>query len=674
MTTGAGSAVDAEALAAFAFIVNASVDAIYQVDRTGRIISWNPSAARMSGHADADVLGSQHVLLFPAHRRSQEADVLRRALLGERIERGETELERPDGLLVPVELTASPLFDRSGQIVGASVIAHDITEQRLAQEFLAESQARLQEAQELASVGMWTWDIRTDSVQYSEPLYRILDVDPQTFAGAFDDLVGCVVPDQQQGVRAALRDAGRTGDPVRLECGVIRPTGGDGWVSIRAEAERASGGDIVGLRGIVQDLTDRHLAEVAVRDALVRERHAAEQLRAADRLKDEFLSTVSHEMRTPLTSIIGLVGVMVDRGGEVDHLAPDLILRIQRNAEEMRAMIERLLDFSRLEAGRVVLRPVEVVLREVIDQSIVQSDVALAEHQLEVAVSQDLTVVADPEALTRVLVNLLTNAAKFSPSGSGIHIDAREHEAEIIVSVRDEGAGMDATTAVRVFERFFQVEDDQRAGKRGTGVGLSIVQRYVEMHGGARLGRQRGRARCDVRVLAALEWARTVMTSILVVDDEEDIRLLTRLVLEPAGYVVLEAAGGQDALDRLADASVDLMILDIRMSGMDGWAVMRALEHRAVAAKPRDLGLLCPCRTRGPRGRARARLRRCPPEALHRQGVPRRRRCRARMESEPVASAAMVERIRRAGAVCWALCGVAAVARAPRAGRVGVPA
>jgi PAS domain S-box-containing protein len=484
MTTGAGAALLEEALAAFAFIVQSSADAIYQVDHTGRIITWNPGAARMSGHPDADVIGNQHVILFPAHRRSAEADVLRRALLGERIERRETELARPDGLLVPVELTASPIFDGSGRVVGASVIAHDITEQRLAQDFLAESQARLQEAQELANVGMWTWDIRTDSVQYSEPLYRILHVDPHSFSGAFDELIGCVVPDQREDVRAALRAGGRTGDPVRLECGVIRVGDDDGWVSIRAEAERASGGEVVGLRGIVQDLTERHRAELAVRDALARERQAAEQLRAADRLKDEFLSTVSHELRTPLTSIIGLVGLLVDGGDHVEGLAPDLARRIQRNAEEMRGMIERLLDFSRLEAGRVVLRPTQVALRTVVDQSLLQADLALAEHQTVVDVATDLTVVADLEAMTRVLVNLLTNAAKFSPLGSAIHIAARPEPPDLIVSVRNDGVGLDAATARRVFERFFQVEDDQRAGKRGTGVGLSIVQRYVEMHGG----------------------------------------------------------------------------------------------------------------------------------------------------------------------------------------------
>jgi PAS domain S-box-containing protein len=437
----------------------------------------------VSGRGDAEVLGSRPDLLFPEHRRAEEAAVLQRALLGERIERRDTELERRDGLLVPVELTASPLRDRSGRIVGASVIAHDTTEQRLAQDYLAESQSRLQEAQELAGVGMWTWDRRTDSVQYSEPLYHMLGVDPGAFREALEELVDCVAKEDRDRVRSALRRSGESGDPVRLECGMRRGDGSPGWMSIRAEAVRDSGGEVVGLRGIVQDLTDRHRAEVAVRDSLARERQAAEQLRAADRLKDEFLSTVSHELRTPLTAIIGLSAVMVARG-VMDEASPDLIARIQRNAEEMRGMIERLLDFSRLEAGRVVLHRRDTPLREVVEQSLLQSEMALADHRVELEVDAALVVHADPDALTQVLVNLLTNAAKFSPPGSTIQVTSHAAGPEVVVAVRNEGQGLDAAAARRVFERFFQVEGDQRAGRRGTGVGLSIVQRYVEMHGG----------------------------------------------------------------------------------------------------------------------------------------------------------------------------------------------
>lgn len=472
-----------EALAAFAFIVQSSDDAIYQVDPEGRIQSWNPAAARMTAFTEHEVLGNQPDFLFPEHRRADEAEVLRRALKGERIERRETELQRRHKLLVPVELTVSPLRDRAGRIVGASVIAHDITEQRLAQDYLAESQSRLQEAQELASVGMWSWDLSSGAVQYSEPLYRILDADPETFEGTFDDFVGRVAVGDRERVEEALRAAGTAGAPVNLECEITRRTGREGWVSMRAEVVRNSGGDVVGLRGIVQDLTERHRAEAAVREALTLEREATEKLRAADRVKDEFLSTVSHELRTPLTAIVGLSSVLVARPS-LDASVPDLIARIKRNAEEMNGMVERLLDFSRLEAGRVVLHPMDLQVVAAVVKSLEQAEVALVEHEIDLDVDPDVIAHADPDAFARVMVNLLTNAAKFSPPGSTIHIGAQENEAEVIVSVRDEGNGLDESAAARVFERFFQVEADQRPGKRGTGVGLAIVQRYVEMHGG----------------------------------------------------------------------------------------------------------------------------------------------------------------------------------------------
>ncbi|MEO7430032.1 MAG: PAS domain S-box protein [Acidimicrobiales bacterium] len=472
-----------EALAAFAFIVQSSDDVIYQVDRDGRISSWNPGAARVTGYAEADVVGQEPDFLFPDHRRAEEAEALRRALKGERIERRETELRRRYGLMVPVELTVSPLRDRGGQSVGASVIAHDITEQRLAQQYLAESQTRLREAQELARVGMWTWDRETDVVQYSEPLFGMFDVDPASFQGTFAELIDQVVVDDRERIGSALRRAASSGDAVSLECGVLRGRLGRGWVSVRSEAVLNSGGAVVGLRGIVQDLTDRHVAELAVRDALALERQASKQLREADRVKDEFLSTVSHELRTPLTAIVGLSSVLAGRE-ELDDTAPDLIARVLRNAQEMSGMIERLLDFSRLEAGRVVLHPQDLALAGAVGQCLEFAEAALAEHVIECDVAADLVVHIDPDALTRVLVNLLTNAAKFSPPGSTVHIAGRAEHEELVISVRDEGRGMDRATADRVFERFFQVESDQRPGKRGAGIGLAIVQRYVEMCGG----------------------------------------------------------------------------------------------------------------------------------------------------------------------------------------------
>lgn len=471
-----------EALAALAFIAQSSDDVIYQVDLMGKIGTWNPSAGRVTGYGEDDVLGAAPDFLFPSHRRAEEADVLRRALKGERVERRETELERRHGLLVPVELTVSSLRDRSQRIVGASVIAHDITEQRLAQDYLAESQTRLREAQELAGVGMWTWDPGADVLQCSEPLYEILGLDPASFRGTLDDFVACVVADDRERVHAAVARAAATGEALALECGVT-----DGaeprWVSVLGEAALDSGGAVVGLRGIVQDLTTRHRGEVAVREALAREREAAEQLRAADRLKDEFLSTVSHELRTPLTAIVGLSSVLVSRD-VLDDTAPDLIARVLRNAQEMSGMVERLLDFSRLEAGRVALHPVELNVATAVQECMDHAEGALTEHTVDLDVDPDLMAHLDADALTRVLVNLLINAAKFSPVGTIIHVTAREVGADLIVSVRDEGKGLAPADAERVFERFFQVEADQRPGRRGTGVGLSIVQRYVEMCGG----------------------------------------------------------------------------------------------------------------------------------------------------------------------------------------------
>jgi signal transduction histidine kinase len=157
--------------------------------------------------------------------------------------------------------------------------------------------------------------------------------------------------------------------------------------------------------------------------------------------------------------------------------------RIAGNADEMRRMVERLLDFSRLQAGRVEVEPVEVALRDAVDRICLNLTGLLADHVLDVDVPDDLRARADVDGLSRILSNLVTNAVKFSPPASTIWVRAWEKGGWVTLSVRDVGSGIPKDLQVRVFERFFQAPN-QPPGRRGTGVGLAIVHRYVELQGG----------------------------------------------------------------------------------------------------------------------------------------------------------------------------------------------
>jgi PAS domain S-box-containing protein len=349
---------------------------------------------------------------------------------------------------------------------------------------LAESMARLEEMQALAHVGLWAWDVVSGAFQMSSELHRIHGISPLDFEGTLDAFLALVHADHRQHVADDMRTAVVSGQRYQHEYAIDRPDGDVRWVNARADVVTDASGEVVGLRGIAEDVSERRVVEDMLRAAYERERLATEQLRESDRLKDEFLSVVSHELRTPLATIIGMTYALGDERRPLEaDLQKDLLQRITRNADEMRRMIERLLDFSRLQGGRIDLDIVRLPIAPAVQRCLASLVDVLHEHRLVVDVPDDLVVRADDDGFDRILQNLVTNAAKFSPPDGTITITAVQDGDDARISVRDEGCGIPPERQEHTFDRFVQLPG-QPAGKGGTGVGLAIVARYVELHGG----------------------------------------------------------------------------------------------------------------------------------------------------------------------------------------------
>jgi PAS domain S-box-containing protein len=467
-----------ERLAYLAAIIESTDDAVFAQDPAGVITSWNRSAERLYGYSGREAVGSPAETLLPPNRKDVAGTVLGRVLAGERVDHFETVIRRRDGMLVDVSLTMSRILSKSGEVVGVSATARDLTEQRVGQATLAEAQRRLRESEALAHVGSWIWDAEADVVQWSDELHKIHGLTPFEFDGTLADHLALVYTEDRERVETEMRHALASDEPFESEYRIVRPDATTTWLFARADPAR--GRDGAGLRGICQDITERRRAQEAIRSAYELERAAADELRAADALKDDFLATVSHELRTPLTSIMGFTHVL-ELNASDDQLR--YIEPISRNADEMSRMIERLLDFSRLSAGEVAFRPVHLPLLTGVERALASLAGVLEQHRIVVDVREGLTVLADPDALDRILGNLLTNAAKFSPEGSTLTISGHPDGTEATVSVHDQGRGVAPELRNQIFERFYQAPN-QPAGKRGTGVGLGIVRRYVELHGG----------------------------------------------------------------------------------------------------------------------------------------------------------------------------------------------
>ena len=214
-----------------------------------------------------------------------------------------------------------------------------------------------------------------------------------------------------------------------------------------------------------------------------REHAVADKLTQADQQKSEFLALVSHELRTPLTAVKGFVDTVLLHWDRLpDDRRRELLTRASSNADELGRLVRQLMEFGRTESGPIQIAPDKLDVAAAVDLALVGIAPVTAGHRLEVDVPDGLVVEADADAFNHVLVNLLTNAIKFSPEGSLVMVGARRADGDVVVSVADQGAGIAPDEQERIFDRFYQSRNGNHA--RGTGIGLTIAQRFTAQHGG----------------------------------------------------------------------------------------------------------------------------------------------------------------------------------------------
>jgi PAS domain S-box-containing protein len=569
----------------------------WRIDAQSRALTWSSQVSRIYGRppeAFADDLGGAIDCYHPDDRAPVVAHI--EAVLSDGTPFAfEHRLFRPDGEMRHVVAKGAAERDTEGRIVAAFGIVMDRTEAKLKEESLRASEARHRLFADNATDMIMLTD-RDGRLTYISPsVARVTGYDPQRLIGRIAKTM--IHPDDIGPLEAMTRNIAAGAVPEDLPRVEYRARHRDGhwlWFETHTSVIRDPvTGEPNGVLDVAREITARKALEEALRQRSL-------EAEAAAVAKSDFLANMSHEIRTPLTAILGFSALLRRQAG----LPPEAATQVERIAtagETLLAVVNDVLDFSKLEAGHIELDPHPfdpiAFVNETVD--LVANQAVVKGLSLDIALDADLPpmVFADSARLRQVLLNLLGNAIKFTVAG-GITVDVRYDGfvgGRLALAVTDTGMGVPADRRDRLFQRFSQVDGSVSRRHGGSGLGLAICKSLTELMGGEiGIDSAEGRGSTfwvtvpappseDVvkEAAAEIEPGAVRARRLLVVDDVAVNRELVRAILTPFGHDITEAASGAEAVELAHGAAFDLILMDLQMPGMDGLAATRAIRASA---------------------------------------------------------------------------------------------
>jgi two-component system, cell cycle sensor histidine kinase and response regulator CckA len=565
----------AEASSRLAAIVTFSRDAIVGKTLDGVITSWNAAAERIFGYRASEIIGQSIYRLIPEDRHEAERDLLERLRRGEYVEFDEAERIRKDGERIWISLSVSPVRDAEGRLVGAASIKRDITERRRAEAELRRHQEQLRLAHRAARIGAWHWDVASRQLTWDDGLRQLYGLAPGETVTDLAGFLARVHPEDRERVETSFQHALQGVAGLGHEYRIVLSDGQVRWLADLGQVGVDADGRPIYVSGICLDITERRAAEERLGEA--------HRLQAAGQLA----GGIAHEANNQMSVVLGAVHFLLRRKDLPESAAADVEL-IRRAADRTATITQQLLAFSR----RQLLRLENVDLNQLVRAAEPLLRRSLAETQELIFRPGELPgpVRADHNQLDQVLLNLTLNARDAMPDGGQVIIETGRDAETALLTVRDNGSGMDQQTLRRVFEPFFTTKEIGQ----GTGLGLSVVHGIVAQIGGQiQADSEPGRGSVFTLRLpvASAHPSTTPMgaadgapprggATVLVVEDDETVRRMTVRALGEAGYGTLEAGDGQDALDLVRERPdpPDLVVTDLGMPRMDGHELARRLR------------------------------------------------------------------------------------------------
>jgi PAS domain S-box-containing protein len=482
---------------------------------------------------------------------------------------------------------------------GVSIFVTEISDRKQAEKALRESEEQFRNMADNAPFMVWVTNSDSYCTYLSQSWYDFTGQSEETGLGF--GWLDVVHPEDYNDVRNVFLEANRRSSAFRIEYRLRRKDGVYRWTIDAANPWFGVDGEFKGYIGSVIDITERKSAE-AERDRLLKlEQAARTEAETANRIKDEFLAVLSHELRSPLNPILGWARLLQTREFQPAEIKK-AIATIERNAKLQAQLIEDLLDVSRILQGKLNLKMFPVNLVLVIEAGLETVRLAAEAKDIQIKTMLDASsgqVLGDSGRLQQVIWNLLSNAVKFTPEGGQINIQLERIDTQAQITVSDTGKGINPDFLPYVFEYFRQADGTTTRRFGGLGLGLAIVRHLIELHGGTiwaeSLGEGQGAIftvrlplikkelapKQQINIDALNESSTTeILTgiAILVVDDDDDTREFHTFVLEQAGARVIAAASAKEALQVFAESELDILLSDIGMPETDGYMLMRQIR------------------------------------------------------------------------------------------------
>ena len=566
------------------------------------VIMHNAAMDELIGPRGSHKAGTVRVLHEGRELAPGQQPLQRAAALGETVAAMELEIAIEGRASTFVIANAVPLHDAAGRPRGAISALVDITQRKLIEERLIatgeqlrESQRLMELAQEAGHVGFFHYLFGTDSLTWTPGQCKLFGIEALPAGGLRQWYERIDEADRDRVEREFWTACALRREKATLEYCVGQPDGSSRWLSSRIVLQFDSDGRAAQMTGVTVDMTDQKQAERSRAQLTERALAARQEAEAASRAKDEFLTMLSHELRNPLGAISAATDVL-DAAEPGSPTAVDARAIIGRQTRNLAHMMNDLLDVGRIIAGKILLSRQSVNLAAIVRR--VHEMLALTgearDHAVRLELDDAAWIDGDAVRIEQVITNLLSNAIKYTPRGRAIFVSVRRDQDTAVVQVQDTGTGIPATLLPRIFDLFVQGERPLHRPAGGLGIGLTVVRRLVELHGGTVTAESSSAgSRFTMRLPAvpapvsppidALPLSRR--RQVLVVEDNDDVLAALRSKLELDGHTVSTAVDGIEGLRRLLKLRPEVSIVDIGLPGLTGYELARQARAAGYAGR-----------------------------------------------------------------------------------------